>query len=64
MFEHEGFRPLWPVIFFLPWLLVGAAYLLESMLHLRSGTASNHPFSGFHSGLRSAASKERSRRGQ
>ena len=24
---HHGFRALWPVIFFLPWLLLGSAYL-------------------------------------
>lgn len=35
MFLHPGFRPLWPVIFFLPWLLLGAAYLLQWVLHRR-----------------------------
>jgi hypothetical protein len=37
MFEHAVYRPLWPVILFLPWVLVGIAYLVESVLHLRSG---------------------------
>ena len=32
MFEHTGLRPLWPVILFLPWFLVGVAYLVKSML--------------------------------
>jgi hypothetical protein len=31
MFEHAGFRPLWPVIAFLPWFLLGSAYLLRSV---------------------------------
>ena len=31
MFAHAGFRPLWPVIFFVPWLLLGLAFLLQSM---------------------------------
>jgi hypothetical protein len=38
MVEHEGLRPLWPVIFFLPWVFVGVAYLLEAVLHRRSWT--------------------------
>ena len=32
MFSHAGFRPLWPVILFLPWFLVGMAWLLRSLL--------------------------------
>jgi hypothetical protein len=33
MFAHAaGFRPLWPVILFLPWLLVGTAWLIRSLL--------------------------------
>ena len=32
MFLHAGPRPLWPVIVFLPWFLLGFAYLLESLL--------------------------------
>ena len=31
MFEHAGFRPLWPVIAFLPWILLGFAYLVRSV---------------------------------
>ena len=31
MFGHTGFRPLWPVIFFLPWFLLGAAYILQAI---------------------------------
>jgi hypothetical protein len=30
LFAETGFRPLWPVIFFLPWLLVGIAYLFAA----------------------------------
>src|SRR6478735_4968119 len=39
MFAHSAFRPLWPVVFFLPWLLVGAAYILEALLQRRSRVA-------------------------
>ena len=35
MFVHAGFRNLWPVIFFLPWVLLSGAYLLASVLHRR-----------------------------
>jgi hypothetical protein len=38
MFGNIGFRPLWPVIFFLPWLFLGIAWLLESLLHRNSAT--------------------------
>lgn len=31
MLTHVGFRPLWPVVLFLPWLAVGVASLLWSM---------------------------------
>jgi len=32
MFWHAaGFRPLWPVILFLPWVLVGIAWLVRSL---------------------------------
>jgi hypothetical protein len=31
MLGHMGYRSLWPAVFFLPWLVVGAAYLLEAM---------------------------------
>src|SRR6516225_5849763 len=33
MFPHAGPRALWPVVFFLPWFLVGSAYLGEWALH-------------------------------
>lgn len=31
MFAHNALRPLWPVILFTPWLLLGAAYLAEAV---------------------------------
>ena len=36
MFEHGEFRPLWPVIFLLPWLLLGSASLLKALRQLRN----------------------------
>jgi hypothetical protein len=30
-FEHAGFRPLWPVVAFVPWFILGLAYLLRSV---------------------------------
>jgi hypothetical protein len=33
-FEHAGFRPLWPVIAFVPWFLLGGAYLVRAV-HMR-----------------------------
>jgi hypothetical protein len=30
MFSHGGYKPLWPIIFFIPWLYIGAAMLRES----------------------------------
>ncbi len=35
MLAHTGIRPLWPVVAFLPWLLVGVGYLLRSVLKPR-----------------------------
>jgi hypothetical protein len=35
MFVHAGFRSLWPVIFFLPWVLLSGAYLPAWVLHRR-----------------------------
>lgn len=35
MFAHTGSRALWPVIFFLPWLFLGSAYLGEWVLQRR-----------------------------
>lgn len=34
LFAETGFRPLWPVIFFLPWFLIGIACLLVPVLRL------------------------------
>jgi hypothetical protein len=31
MFVHTGYKSLWPAVFFLPWLLVGFAYLFEGV---------------------------------
>ena len=36
MFVHAGFRSLWPVIFFLPWVLLSGAYLVAWVLHRRA----------------------------
>ena len=36
MFAHSGYRPLWPLIFFLPWLFLGSAYLGGWVVHRRS----------------------------
>ena len=33
MLAHHGVRALWPVIFFLPWLMLGSVYLGEWALH-------------------------------
>lgn len=33
MLLHHGFRASWPVVFFLPWLLLGSAYLSEWASH-------------------------------
>ena len=33
MFTHAGFRPLWPVMLFAPWLILGIAYLLQAVRH-------------------------------
>jgi len=30
MFEHAGYRPLWPVILFVPWFYLGLALLLRA----------------------------------
>jgi hypothetical protein len=31
MFAHAGFRPLWPVVVFVPWIFLGLAYLLRAV---------------------------------
>jgi hypothetical protein len=46
IFAHVGFRPLWPALLFLPLLLVGVAFILESVLHRRSLPAPIRPVSG------------------
>jgi len=35
MFVHAGFRSLWPVIFFLPWVFLSGAFLVAWVLHGR-----------------------------
>lgn len=42
MFAHAGFRPLWPVIFFLPLFFIGVAFILESVRHRRSAMLPIH----------------------
>jgi hypothetical protein len=37
---HAGIRHLWPVIFFLPWLIIGVVFLVESVLHRSTHEAS------------------------
>jgi hypothetical protein len=37
VFAHAGFRPMWPVILFLPWLLLGVAYLITGVVRSASG---------------------------
>ena len=39
MTPYHGFRALWPMIFFLPWLLLGSAYLSGWALHRLSSPA-------------------------
>jgi len=36
MFSHSAYRPLWPLIFFLPWFFLGSAYLGGWVLQRRS----------------------------
>jgi hypothetical protein len=43
MFVHAAFRPLWPVIFFLPWLFLGIAYLIEWLRRSRMGPRASAP---------------------
>jgi hypothetical protein len=33
MLAHSAARPLWPVLFFLPWLFLGVTYLIEAVRH-------------------------------
>jgi tetratricopeptide (TPR) repeat protein len=47
MFEHAaGIRPLWPMIFFLPGILVGFAYLGASVRKQRERPRAIHGFLG------------------
>jgi hypothetical protein len=60
MFLHAGPRPLWPIIVFLPWLLLGFAYLIESLLRRRAGsTAIHHMHAEEPPLVRSSAREER-----
>jgi hypothetical protein len=36
MFLHTGVKHFWPAVFVLPWLFLGIAYLVESVLRRRS----------------------------
>jgi len=65
MFAHTGYRPLWPVIFLLPWLLLGIAYLVESILRRRSGAAALQRLHGtIRSAPRSSARADNDRLGK
>lgn len=39
MHVHAGLRPLWPVLVFLPWVLLGVAYLLAGARVARADPA-------------------------
>jgi hypothetical protein len=39
MFMHAGFKPFWPVIFFLPWFIFGIACFLAVVVHRRRRAA-------------------------
>ena len=39
LFQHGGYRSLWPMIAFAPWYLIGVAYLVKAMLHRRKAAA-------------------------
>jgi len=42
LFVEIGFKALWPVIFFVPWLFIGIAYLLAPLLRWHSRPATIH----------------------
>lgn len=44
MFVHTGLKHFWPAIFVSPWILLGIAYLVESVLHRRSGADASGRF--------------------
>lgn len=58
MFAHPGPRGLWPVIFFLPWFLLGSAYLGEWALD-RGARWLRLASSGTHSRLEFSAARLR-----
>lgn len=55
MFVHGGFRPLWPVIFFLPWFFLGVAYLLEWLRLTRNSRFADQRASAGTAGVSSSA---------
>ena len=46
LFQHGGYRSLWPVMMFLPWYLIGLAYLIKALLRHRREVKSPHGRSG------------------
>jgi len=44
MFVHTGLKHFWPAIFVLPWMFLGIAYLVESVLHRRPGADASGRF--------------------
>jgi hypothetical protein len=39
MLAHAGFRPLWPVVLFAPWLILGLGLLLRAVRKPRHGAS-------------------------
>lgn len=46
LFQHGGYRSLWPVIVFLPWYLIGIAYLVRAVFHQRKDDGPPHGRTG------------------
>ena len=44
MFVQTGLKHFWPAIFVLPWMFLGIAYLVESVLRRRSGADASGRF--------------------
>jgi hypothetical protein len=43
LFQHAGLRSSWPILLFLPWVLVGLGFLLKAIRDKRPGrSASAH----------------------
>jgi len=42
LLQHAGLRTLWPVMLFLPWVLVGVAFLVKA-IHGRKESRSLRP---------------------